>query len=372
MKIGIDAKWFFEGPVSAKRVLQDYFEKLLYLEETHEWHLFLDQKFKKEKFPHPGERIHLHYIWAGNNQLSNQLVLPRVANTLGLDLVFFQNYCPRWGNFKKVVFIHDLLFLSYPQFFTWKERLYFRPIAWSARWADQVITSSESEKKRIMHFTHLSAARIAAIPFGVSARYQPREAYQTSVLKAIQEKYKLPARFALYVGRINVRKNLENLLKSMPLWQDTELPLVIIGEKDWKAPALEESLSTYGLHSRVQFTGYVPDQDLPLIYSLAHVFCFPSLAEGFGLPPLEAMAAGVPVAVSEIPPLQEVCGEAGSYFDPLQPEAIAQAINQLLENQTYYQEKRKKGLARAQEFSWQKSAWSLLEVLELLGEKTNS
>jgi glycosyltransferase involved in cell wall biosynthesis len=159
----------------------------------------------------------------------------------------------------------------------------------------------------------------------------------------------------LYVGRLNVRKNIGNLLRALRLLEgDVKMPIVISGSPDWKNPGLASLLATLAI--RPIFTGSVEDRDLPALYAMASVFCFPSYEEGFGLPPLEAMACGVPVVVSDRSSLPEVCGNAGTYANPDDPEAIATAIQSLLVDEGLALKKRALGLERAGHFSWQNSA----------------
>jgi glycosyltransferase involved in cell wall biosynthesis len=303
-------------------------------------------------------------VWAGNNQLSNLFVLPRQAARQHLDVVVFQNF-PSWGGkFKKIAYIHDILHLSHPHFYTWKEQLYFRPLPPLARRADLICTISEEEKKRIIrHYKTVRDDQIDVIYHGVSPAFKPKEQFPASYLQRLVEQYALSDRFLFFVGRLNIRKNIQNLLAALPQLHDRQIPLLVAGSKDWKTVDFEKLIADLNLVGRVRFLGNVPDQDLPGIYALATVFCFPSYAEGFGLPLIESMASGVPVVTSNATCLPEIGGEAGTYFDPDSSHEIAAAIDGLLGNPDAYRTKRELGFRRARQFRWEKSAAGLLQSI---------
>ncbi|RYD86502.1 MAG: glycosyltransferase family 1 protein, partial [Sphingobacteriales bacterium] len=145
---------------------------------------------------------------------------------------------------------------------------------------------------------------------------------------------------------------------------DKNIPLLIVGEKNNLNAELEQLINETGLSNRITIIGHVPEHDLHMIYACATIFCFPSYAEGFGLPPLEAMKCGVPVITSDRTAMPEVCGDAAVYIDPDNPNDIACKINALLNNPVLYQDKIKKGLDRAADFAWGKSAQQILDIIE--------
>ena len=199
---------------------------------------------------------------------------------------------------------------------------------------------------------------------GVDAKYKPVADKNSIEVQLVKEKYHIPDRFLFYVGRINVRKNIPNLLHAIEFINDKSIKLVIAGKKDWKSFDLPRHLKKYGLEDRVVTIGFVEDVDLPIIYSIAEVFCYVSFEEGFGLPPLESLASGVPVVVSNTSSLPEVCGEAGVYCNPNDPKDIAEKINLVLSDNKLRETKIKIGLERAKEFTWEKSAHTLIDLCE--------
>lgn len=364
MKIGIDAKWFFSGPISGIVVIQNLVRQLLQVASAHEYYIFLNKKDANKFFPHTGPNIHPIYIWSKNNMLSNIFVLPQIASGLQIDVVIFQNFSSPYGNFKKIAYIHDVLFLSNPEYYSVKERIYFSPMKLLAKLSDRICTISEEEKKRLLKYNYKNdASQIDVIHHGVSSMFKPIEQHDIQYLSTIRVKYQLPKQFILFVGRLNIRKNIYHLLKALPLLKNRDIPLVIAGFKDWKMFDIDKLINELDIKSRVIFTGYIPEDELPSLFSMASIFCFPSYAEGFGLPALEAMAAGVPVVVSNTTALPEICGEAGNYINPNKPDEIAAAIDKLLGDKEFYNLKRSQGLTRARQFTWEESARKLLKSI---------
>jgi glycosyltransferase involved in cell wall biosynthesis len=154
-----------------------------------------------------------------------------------------------------------------------------------------------------------------------------------------------------------------NLLKAIYLLPDKTIKLVIVGKVDHKNIDINTYIKTHGLEDRILFTGHVPAEDLYLFYARSTVFCFPSYAEGFGLPPLESMRCGVPVIVSNRTSLPEVCGDAGMYVDPNDPQDIANQIDALLSDEELYQKKRMISLQQSERFTWANATNDLLHVI---------
>ncbi len=365
MIIGIDAKWFFRGPVSTRVVLQNLLAELFALFPEHEWIIFLDKKDEQTHFPFKSEHIKLQYIWAGNNMLSNVFLLSGYLKSSQVDVMVYQTFPSLIHAVPSISFIHDVLFRRFPQFFTWKERLYFSPLSWLTRnRSERLIATSESVSNDLLKYNYTtSKSQIDIVPLAVNKAYKPSEFHSPKKLLEVKEKYQLPDQFLLFVGRLNVRKNIENLLKAIPLIHDTQIHLVIVGKADWKTPDLKVILSNPEMKKRIIMPGAMDDNDLILTYSMARIFCFPSFAEGFGLPPLEAMASGVPVIVSETTALPEVCGDAAVYINPYKPESIAKAINKLLEDPELHERQKAKGIQKANEFTWTASAKAFMKSI---------
>ena len=364
MRIGLDAKWLFSGPVSTRTVLENLLPELFESYEEHEWIIFLDKKDKKFDFPFTQKNITIQYVWAESNMLSNVFVLPRYSKKLNTDIMVYQTFPSFKRSPPSIAFIHDVLFRDFPQFFTWKEKLYFKALSLLSKKATRLIATSEFVANDLIKYDYAkNRTHIDIVPLGVSKQYKLLENHDQNRVKKIKDKYSLPDEFVLYVGRLNTRKNIEALLKALPFLDNKSIPVVIVGKKDWKAPDLKQIVVNTAIENRIIFTGSVTTEELVIVYALAKVFCFPSFAEGFGLPPLEAMASGVPVIVSATAAMPEVCGDAAIYIDPCEPHSIVSALNCLLQDDEKYNQMKIKGLKRAAIFSWEKTAQRFMQSI---------
>jgi glycosyltransferase involved in cell wall biosynthesis len=270
---------------------------------------------------------------------------------------------------RSVVTIHDCIHLRFPQYLP--NRLayaYARASLWTATHrAARVITVSEASKRDILRYFHVPESRIDVIYNAIDDRFwEPPSGDQ---MERVRQRYQLNSRFILYAGNIKPHKNLERLIEAFHiLRQDPSLKdvqLLIIGDEVSKYAMLRRAVHRHKLHKYVRFFGFVSHETLAALYRLADVFVFPSLYEGFGLPPLEAMASGTPVVTSNVSSLPEVVGEAALMIDPYEPQAIADAIRRVLAEPELRATLRVRGLARAREFSWERS---IRRVREIYGE----
>ena len=362
MKIGFDAKWFFNGPPSGRRVVRQLVESLGDLLDGDELHLFLDAQSRDERLSANVPAARRHYVWAGNNQLSNLFVVPRAANKLGLDAVVYQNFVPppSAARHARIAFVYDAIFDSHPRLFSRKERLYFKPMRYLSSTADRVCTGSRNERERLARYRYARSERIDVVPNGVGDLFTCRENISMRERERVRGALKLPEQFILFVGRLNVRKNVPTLVRALQHVATPGLALVVAGAPDETCADLAAITRDAGVSERVHLLGGVSEQDLRVLYATATVFCFPSLDEGFGMCPLEAMASGTPVVVSNIDALVETCGDAALYVDPMNAREIAATIDALIADPVQYAALREAGLRRAAEFTWRRSAECLL------------
>ena len=364
MRIGLDAKWFYTGPVSTRTILNNLLPRLFEGYPQYEWVIFLDKKDKKNEFPYRNKNIVLKYVWAENNLLSNLFVIPAQLKKFKVDVIVYQTFPSFFSSIPSIAFVHDILFEDYPSFFTWKERLYFKPLFFLAKKAKRIIVTSNYVAQNLVKHKYIKGLSIVDfVPLGVSSRFKPREFHNTETLGKIKKKYVLPNEFILYVGRLNSRKNIDALIKALPFIRNKIISLVIVGKEDWKSSDLTKIISKGEFQKRVIFTGSIPNEDLEAMFALATIFCFPSHAEGFGLPPLEAMASGVPVIVSKTTAMPEICGEAAVYIDPKKSHTITDALNWLLEDEEKYKKLSNAGLERSGLFTWELSAQKFIQSI---------
>ncbi len=266
-----------------------------------------------------------------------------------------------------VVTIHDCIHLMFPQYLPNRRAyLYARTMMWAAaRRADAILTVSEASKRDILRFFNVRPEKVVVVHNAIDERFWIPPAEQE--VARVRERYQLEHGFVLYAGNIKPHKNLERLIDAfneIRRGEFEELKLIIIGDEISKLPALRRAVHRHHLHKHVRFLGYVSDETLAILYRLAAVFVFPSLYEGFGLPPLEAMASGTPVVTSNVSSLPEVTGDAAVLVDPHDTSSIVQGIRSVLSDPVLADALRRKGPVRAREFSWERSVAKTRELYE--------
>jgi glycosyltransferase involved in cell wall biosynthesis len=255
-----------------------------------------------------------------------------------------------------VLSIHDVSYKVYPHFFSPRVRLLLALLVGPGiRRAARIVTISESSKRDIVRYYGVRPEKIVVTPLAAGQQYKPQPANEVArVLHA----HNLGGRYVLAVGNKQPRKNLSRLVRAFSsiALEMPDVTLVIVGQSGWQGSDVEQTVKSLGLNTRVRFTGFVPETDLPALYSGADVFCYPSLYEGFGLPPLEAMACGAPTITSSTSSLPEVVGDAALTVDPLSVEEMAGALRSLLADSTKREEYGRRALRQAALFSWDKTA----------------
>ncbi len=268
---------------------------------------------------------------------------------------------------RSVVTIHDCIHLRFPQYLPKRGALAYAraQMGAAARRSDRVLTVSEASKRDILEFFNVPPEKVTVIHNAIDERFltaPPEEAVQ-----AVAERYQLQGDFALYVGTVKPHKNVERLIDAFQVVRQSgldHLKLVVIGDDISKYAVLRRAVHRYNLHKYVRFLGFLPDETLAAVYRLAAVFVFPSLYEGFGLPPLEAMACGTPVVTSNVSSLPEVMGDAALFVDPYDADAIADGIRRVIIDPALRADLRARGLARAREFSWERSVRRVREIYD--------
>lgn len=280
-----------------------------------------------------------------------------------VDLVHSMAYalpliCPA----RSVVTVHDLSFLLFPEAFNRANRLYLTAATRLAvRRADALIAVSENSRRDLVRLLGAAPERVFVVPNGVDPAFRPLD---PQALAGFRRERGLPEHYILFVGTLEPRKNLAALLRAYArLRQRGEVPhrLVIAGGMGWRYEGVLSLVAELGLGGEVLLAGFVPHEELPWWYGAADLFVFPSLYEGFGLPPLEAMACGTPVVSSNAASLPEVLGEA-ALLTPTDVEGLAQAMRCVLLNPHLQEEMRARGLAKASEYSWERTARETAQV----------
>lgn len=274
---------------------------------------------------------------------------------------------PPLGSARGVVTIHDLSFLRVPEHADSGLRAYLtKTVPRSVARATRVLADSENTKTDLIALLDVAPDKISVVPAGVESRFRPVR--DTVKLAEVRRRHKLPEWFILSVGTIEPRKNLIRLIAAYgQLRRQTGLPhaLVIAGQPGWLYQGVYEQVVKEGLNEYVHFTGYVPDEDLPALYTLADLLAFPSLYEGFGLPPLEAMACGTPVVTSNRSSLPEAVGSAALQVNPEDVDALADAMARVLGNAALRVRLVDLGRAQSARFTWKAAAEKLLAAYQL-------
>lgn len=374
MRIAIDASTISTqgGP---RTYLLGLLDALFRVDNQNDYIVFYNDPVHLGRFPQARE-----LVLPGKSPLARlwreHVLLPLACRRERVELLhcpksaipYFSPGCP------VIVTLHDLIPVKHPELEKAAAQLYWRlHIGRAARKSDFVITISEWAKAEIMAEYAVSAEKIAVImqsfdPFMLEAR-------DPETGRSVRAKYGLPPDYILYVGTIQPRKNLATLIEAYHcLSVEMAKPprLVIVGRKGWLYEDLFAKIKKLNLTAEVLFTGFVPDEDLPYLFDGAQVFVYLSLFEGFGRPPLEAMACGVPVITSSTTAIPEVVGSAGITVSPLDVQAVTAALVTVLNNKDEAARLRELGRAQAQKFSWENAALETLDCYRSVVANTKS
>lgn len=372
MRIGFLSYGLDRAPTGIGRYAIELLRALAALPTTHEIVLLTTEREDRhglwQQFEHhtlAGCRLLPALLTIGN------LALSQAIARYDLNIVHDPNgIAPFLGprmHARRVVTIHDAFAYVYPQTHNrldnWRYRLML-PAA--AQRSDSVITDSTHSQHDLKRFLKLSSSKVKVIQCGIDVQFKPYPVNQDRI--HILNHYHIQQPYILYVGGLNARKNIARLFVAYAQVRQKrpDVQLVIVGKRQWQTAEMDAALRHLALEPHVHFTGYVADRDLPALYSAAEVFAFPSLYEGFGLPPLEAMACGTPVITSNSSSLPEVVADAAITIDPYDTEGLAAALQEVIENQKLHATLRQRGLERAHLFSWERTAHETLAVYQSL------
>ena len=307
---------------------------------------------------------------SANYSAREQISIPIALSRAHVDLFHAPHYvvsplisCPF------VVTIHDCIHLRFPQYLPNRAALYYARafMSLAARRSSRILTVSQASKDDILHYLKVPASKVEVIPNALDERLAATPSPEAQA--RVRERFLLTSPFILYAGNIKPHKNVDRLIEAYSLLRRRGVDhakLLIIGDEISKYPQLRRLVHRFQLHQHVRFLGFVPDATLAALYRMASVFVFPSLYEGFGLPPLEAMAAGVPVITSNVSSLPEVVGDAALLIDPMSPASIADAMARVLGDAELSRDLVRRGFERVKQFSWERSVARTHEVYAAL------
>jgi glycosyltransferase involved in cell wall biosynthesis len=382
MRIGIDGSCLANRR-GFGRFARETLAALSRTPSAHDYLVFVDRPSEATSSPHvPGsfERVIVDVgeapsraaSSAGRRRVRDMLAMGRAVARAKVDLIYFPasySFFPVWNVKHVVVTMHDTLAMAHPElvFPTWQGRVSWAVKEHAAvRWADRILTVSHSARRDLLDWFRLPESKVRVMTEGPDAVFRPREAGPESDAALARHGIGPGTAYLLYVGGLSPHKNLLRLLEAFASIEGRDgLKLVLVGDLGdvfhTHVPEIRAAMARLGLVDRVHLPGFVPDEDLVFLYNRAYALVQPSLWEGFGLPPVEAMACGVPVLYSRAGSLPEVVGDAGLDFDPTDVGAMAGAIDRLLVDRPLRDRLAGLALRRSEQFTWAASARALLD-----------
>ncbi|MDA0840372.1 MAG: glycosyltransferase family 1 protein [Planctomycetota bacterium] len=375
MKVIIDGLLLTDNDSGVQRCIRGLIQGLDQLSTDDEFEFITgygydDQGWTPERLKHHRAKIPCRVRSA--RIFYDQFCLPIVAGQKGADLIHGPGYIiPGFTRIPAVVTVYDIIALKYPQLCKRSNVMHFKwNLPRSIQKAAAIIVLSNAVKQDLVTLLKVSPTKIEVIPPGIDKCFcVPDE----ETKRQVRERYELPDKFVLFVGNIEPKKNLETLIKvffAVKMDKKLDHKLVIVGQKGWKYKEVFALIDSLDVRDQIIFTDYVPLVDLPAVYALADCFAFPSLVEGFGIPPLEAMACGTPVMTSEDPAILEATGDAALHAPATDAKAMRKILEKLLLNGGERRRLKEAGLNHAAKFTWKKSAERTVELYrKIVGER---
>jgi glycosyltransferase involved in cell wall biosynthesis len=372
MLIGLEASALYGCKSGVGYYTENLLSNVMKLAPEHNYILFSNRDMKADWNRLGSEVVydrHLFRVRAAWMQAN----LPRALREVRPDICHFTNYlAPLAGGCPYVVTIYDMTLFLTPRFHDFKKIALDRTlIPHVARRASAIITVSNSARDDIVRLLRVPREKVRVITGAVSSDFRPvRDEAQKEAVRARYGLADVP--YILYVGTIEPRKNIARLIQAFGRLKQQGLPhkLAIVGQPGWHCAPIYAEVERLGLTQDVLFTGYVPFEDLPVLYSAAESMAFPSLYEGFGLPVVEAMACGAPVVTSRSSSLMEVAGDAALLVEPRSVTEMADALERLHRQPDLREELSLRGVERAASFTWDRSARAALELYEEVGRRS--
>ena len=369
MRIGIDARLVYYSQAGIGQYILHLADGLARIDQENEYVLLQSRKDDTTILEQPNfRRVSL---WTPSHHRLERYSLNVELMRLGLDVLHSPDFIPpHRPACKSVITVHDLAFLLYPHFLTKESARYYGHIDDAVRWTDHIIAVSESTKRDTVDHLGVPDDKITVVYEAANPIFRPVS--QDEAREQVRNRHGIDGRFILFVSTIEPRKNVPTLMRA--LWQLVEcykedVHLVLAGGKGWLYEDAFAAVDELDLDSRVHFVGRVSSEDLLYLYNSAELLAHPAFYEGFGLPPLEAMACGLPVIVSNVSSLPEVVGDAGLLIDPHDVDELTVGMWRVLTDEELRREMIEKGLRQAARFSWDRAASETLEIYRLVAGK---
>jgi glycosyltransferase involved in cell wall biosynthesis len=355
-RIGVNALYLIPGGVGGTEIyLRELLAALAAIDTTNDYFVFTNLETGADLTPRQAN-FHwkpqaVHAVFRPARVLWEQIVLPLEAARYGLDVLFNPGFtCPLFAPCGVVTVFHDLQHKRHPEHFRRLDRPFWRLLLWiSAHRSRRLIAVSEATRADLLRYYRVPSERVAAVPHGVDQRFFTLDRSHTEP-------------YLLCVSTLHPHKNIERLIRVYARGK-RDRRLVLAGMRGFQTKAIEALVAQLGLTESVQITGWIPREQLFDLYARADAFVYPSTFEGFGLPVLEALAAGIPAACSDIPPLREIAGGAAIYFDPFDDVALAMSLVRITSDEPLRRQLSTEGPARARGFSWIQCAAQTLRAI---------
>ncbi|MFN2497963.1 MAG: glycosyltransferase family 4 protein [Pyrinomonadaceae bacterium] len=368
MRIAIDAHSVGNKLGGNESYAKNLIEALAEIDGVNQYTIFVTRREARERFSNRWPNFQVRTTPPHTPLVRIPLTLSAELRRNRVDVLHVQFTAPPFSPCPVVVSIHDLSFEHLPQTFKRRSRMQLRlTVRRSARNAAQVITLSEHTRADLIDTYNLRPEKVNVVPLAAPDAFAPVR--DDNELQRVRQIYGIDRNYILSVGSIQPRKNLRRLIEAYSLLQqqqpECKLPqLVLVGKNAWLYDETLQLLKDRDVGASIVLPGYVPESDLPALYSGALCFIYPSYFEGFGLPPLEAMKCGAPVIVGNKTSLPEVVGDAALMIDPFDVNAIAAAIQKVISDSDFRSDLRVKGMQRAKQFDWKETARQTLAVYE--------
>jgi glycosyltransferase involved in cell wall biosynthesis len=376
VRIGYDATLLRGQPAGVEKTVASLLRAMVELGSDDEFVVYCGRRFKApEWLERPNVRLRRMLFpstWKLARVFWQQLRLPFVAAKDDVDVFHGPAYVlPQYIHAPAVLGAADAIALTHPQLCRRGTVAHLkRFLAKSCRLAGRIITPTHASAQALARVAQAAPEKTRVVPHGVDERFRIIE--ERGELERVRREQGLPEKFAIFVGQIEPKKNLVQLVKAFfAAKMNRRLPhkLLLVGKPGWGWKPVAREVRGLGQGANILFTGYLPDEALPALYNMAEALLFPSIVEGFGIPALEAAACGTPVLISKDPALVEVTGEAALSVDATQLPELRRGIEEILTNQGLRARLRREGPARAREFTWERAARATLQIYrELLEE----
>jgi glycosyltransferase involved in cell wall biosynthesis len=369
MRIGIDARLVYYSQAGIGQYILHLVNGLARVDAENEYVLL--QSRKDETTILEQSNFRRVSLWTPSHHRLERHSLNIELMRLGLDVLHSPDFIPpSRPSCKSVITVHDLAFLLYPHFLTKESARYYGHIDQAVRWTDHIISVSESTKRDTVQHLGVPEDKITVVHEAANPIFRPMD--RTEARDQVRDRHGIDAPFVLFVSTIEPRKNVPTLLRAM--WQlrrcyKQDVQLVLAGGQGWLVEDVFAAVAEFQLEPSVRFLGRVSSEDLLYLYNAAELLAHPAFYEGFGLPPLEAMACGLPVVVSNVASLPEVVADAGLLIDPQDADELTVAMWRVLNDTALAAEMREKGLRQAARFSWERAASETLEIYRLVCER---